>query len=169
MKKLLLLSAILISFVPGIFAQNTSKDAIKAKIKLAYEYFSNGTSSKYGDVMTEDYIEHTPVPGQKPGLAGITEEFEKFRIAYPDAKFEVKDIILQNDKAAVLLRLTGTNTGEYFGMKPTGKKIDIMGVDYLKFRGDKASEHWGFVEEIKLMGQLGLMPEMTHDQKKDTK
>jgi predicted ester cyclase len=44
-------------------------------------------------------------------------------------------------------------------MPPTGKKIDIGSFDELRMEGERAAEHWGTADELKLMKQLGLVPE----------
>ncbi len=76
-------------------------------------------------------------------------------------KFTVNDIIVNssNDKAAVLFTFTGTNKGEMMGMKPTGKAINVQGIDYLYFNKEgKATEHWGYMDTDAMMQQLGVMP-----------
>ncbi len=46
------------------------------------------------------------------------------------------------------------------GMKPTGKSVNIQGIDYLYFNKDgKASEHWGYVDVDAMMQQLGIGPQ----------
>ena len=107
-------------------------------------------------------VDHSPFPGQKPGLAGLKEAFEVFRKAYPDMKFVMNDIIVNstNDKASVLFTFTGTNKGEMMGMKPTGKSVSIQGIDYMYFNKEgKAIEHWGYVDSDAMMQQLGMMPQ----------
>jgi predicted ester cyclase len=37
--------------------------------------------------------------------------------------FEVKNIMVQNDKVAMWVDISGTHTGELFGIKPTHKKV----------------------------------------------
>jgi predicted ester cyclase len=100
------------------------------------------------------------VPGQKAGIDGLIDAFKMMRAGYPDIKFTVKDIIIEGNKAAVLFNFSGTNTGEMMGMKPTGKPVNIDGIDYLVFKDGKAIEHWGYVDVEKMMQQLGLMQGM---------
>jgi hypothetical protein len=57
--------------------------------------------------------------------------------------------------------MTGTNTGSIMGMPATGKKFNIHGVDIVRFVNGKCVEHWGYDEEMKMMQQLGMMPDMS--------
>jgi predicted ester cyclase len=46
------------------------------------------------------------------------------------------------------------------GMPATGKSIDVHGLDIVRF-GDNGigREHWGLFDAMKMMQQLGLVPE----------
>jgi predicted ester cyclase len=155
-----------LSFSANSFAQDSKTDKERREmIKEFTKMFNKGDFSKIEDYIDPAYIEHNPMPGQKPGLGGIKDAMEEFHKAYPDVRQEIKDIIIEGDKASVLFRVYGTNTQEFMGMKPTGKKFDVMGVDIIKFKGKKLVEHWGYMEEMKWMQQLGMMPE--YDSKHD--
>ena len=51
---------------------------------------------------------------------------------------------------------------EYHEFPTPGKlavqAIDVMGADVVRFVDGKVAEHWGYMEEMKMMGQLGLWP-----------
>ena len=58
--------------------------------------------------------------------------------------------------------MTGTNSGPFMGMPATNKKVDIMGIDWIKWENGKFTDHWGAMEDMKMMTQLGMMPDMNH-------
>lgn len=109
---------------------------------------------KYCDA---NFIEHTPAPGQKPGLAGLKEMYPQWKAAWPDMKWEYTTIAADGDYVLAHYRMSGTNTGPFMGMPPTNKKMDITGVDVTKFKDGKGIEHWSYMEEMKMMTQMGLM------------
>jgi steroid delta-isomerase-like uncharacterized protein len=154
--KTILLAIIALVAVSGV--QSQDKDKMTKKIYEAYSVMNMQNVDKIRDFITEDFIEHSPFPDQGPGAQGLIDAFKIMLKAYPDMKMEVKDIIVSDDlsKASVLFRMTGTNSGEMMGMPPTNKAIDILGIDWLVFKGDKASEHWGYVDTDTMMKQLGL-------------
>ncbi len=146
--------------VDNLQAQDDAK--IKTGINKVYEMFSTGDMTNLGDFIDENFIDHSPFPGQEPGLEGLRKAMNMMKKAYPDMKLTVDDIIVNstNDKAAVLFTVTGTNSGEMMGMKPTNKAINVQGVDFLYFSKEgKATEHWGYIDTEKMMKQLGMMPE----------
>lgn len=141
----------------NVYAQDTksSDDKIKTGVIKVYDIFNKGDFSSLGDFIDDNMVDHSPSPGQKPGLQGLKDEMEKLRKAYPDLNFAINDMIISGDKASVLFTFSGTNTGEMMNMKPTGKKVSVQGIDYIYFKDGKASEHWGYLDMDALMQQLG--------------
>jgi steroid delta-isomerase-like uncharacterized protein len=162
MKTLLKLSIpaiLLFSLTLKVHSQN-DPEQVKNGIMKVYDIFNSYSFDKLGDYVDDNFIEHSPDPGQKQGLSGLKEEFENLHKGFPDYKMTVNDIIISSagDKASVLFTWTGTNTGEMMGMKPTNKPVNVQGIDYLYFKNGKATEHWGYMDMNKMMQQLGMMP-----------
>ena len=157
MKKLAVVLLVIFMSAPGLLSQD--KEGVAKKVLAAYETFNTHKIESIREFATEDFVDHTPFPGQQPGVQGLMDAFTLYFKAYPDIKYGIKDIIVNDEltKAVVLFRMTGTNTGDFMGMPATNKKIDIMGIDWLVIRGDKASEHWGYYDSETMMKQLGLM------------
>jgi predicted ester cyclase len=160
---------VLFLFLAGSRVQAQDDAKLKADISKVYEMFSSGDLTHLGEYIDENFVEHSPFPGQKPGLEGLKEAMGSLRKGYPDAKFVLNDIIVNSDntKASVLFTFTGTNSGPMFGMKQTNKSVDVQGIDYLYFKNGKATEHWGYIDTDAMMKQLGMMPEgnMGNDKK----
>jgi steroid delta-isomerase-like uncharacterized protein len=153
---------VLFLFFAGSRLQAQDDAKIKAGIDKVYDMFSTGDMTNLGDFLDENFIDHAPFPGQEPGLAGLKKSMEEMRKAYPDMKLTVNDVIVNstNNKAAVLFTVTGTNSGEMMGMKPTNKAVNFQGIDFLYFNKEgKATEHWGYIDTDTMMKQLGIMHE----------
>lgn len=154
MKTLLIVAAISLFAAAGS-AQD--KALTEKNIRRAYDFLNNRDFENFSVMISQNMIEHSPFPGQRQGLQGMKEAFEMFFGAFPDLRFEVKDVLVSDDlsSASVLVRLTGTNTGEWMGMKPANRPIDIMGIDWLIFSDGKVSEHYGYMDTDKMAQQLG--------------
>ena len=142
-----------------------NKEGSKKWVELA----NAGKFDEMGTLMDANYVEHSPAPGQKPGLAGFIEMMKEWKAAYPDMKIETTDMIAEGDKVVTLSHMTGTQTGMFMGKPGNGKKMDVTGVDIVKIVNGKATEHWGYMEEMKWAQQMGMMPSMDGggDMKKD--
>ena len=53
--------------------------------------------------------------------------------------------------------LTGTHDGEFMGVAPTGKKIEINGIQIGRFENGKIVERWGSSDELGIMQQIGAV------------
>ena len=71
--------------------------------------------------------------------------------------WEPEDVLVDGDKAVARVRFTATNDGEFMGMPATGRNVSIQVIDIIRFGEDGlAREHWGVLDMMGLMQQLGL-------------
>jgi steroid delta-isomerase-like uncharacterized protein len=110
------------------------------------------------ELVAEDIVDHIPLPGQGPGRDGIAQALRFFYGAFPDLRIEVVEELAEGDVVAQVVRLTGTHRGEFMGMPATGKEISVLGSDFIRVRGGRMVEHWGFIDQGALMQQLGMGP-----------
>ena len=109
------------------------------------------------ELIADDFVEHEEFPGPEQGR-DITRAFVTlFRSAFPDLTVTPEDIIVEGDKVVVRSTLSGTHRGEFMGIPPTGQKFDVQGIDILRVRDGKATEHWGVTDAMGMMQQLGVM------------
>lgn len=154
---ILTIGAILVFAMPVRSQDNI--EAVKKKIMEAYEVFNANDQARFGEFIDENITDHIPFsPDQRPGLAGIRDIFNIMYTAFPDMKQTVEEVVISPDgsKAAVLVRSTGTNKGEFMGMKPTNNQFDVLGCDILYFKNGKVTDHWGFIDNDSFMKQLGM-------------
>ena len=105
-------------------------------------------------------IEHEKIEGLPQTKEGVVEFFKMFGAAFSDLRFDPEDVIESGDKAWARVRVTGTNDGEFMGMPATGKSVDVLAVDMIRFNDDgTAAEHWGVSDTMTMMQQLGVVPE----------
>jgi ketosteroid isomerase-like protein len=86
-----------------------------------------------------------------------------FFASVPDGRFElVGKPALSTDSRIVYQqwRFIGTNTGAIDppGFAPTGKSLDISGVDQFQFRDDLIASYRAFFDRAEILTQLGIMP-----------
>ena len=88
------------------------------------------------------------------------EFFRMYIAAFPDLRFDPEDMLSSGDKVVTRARVTGTHEGEFMGMPPTGKHVDVQLVDIVRFGDDGlAHEHWGVFDALAMMQQLGVVPD----------
>jgi steroid delta-isomerase-like uncharacterized protein len=100
------------------------------------------------------------IPGLEPTREGVQQFFRMYRAAFPDMRMEVQDVIATGDRVVIRARVTGTQTGPMMGMPATGKSVDVQLIDIMGMGADGlCHEHWGVMDQLRMMQQLGVVPE----------
>ena len=108
------------------------------------------------EVFHEDYVRHDLRPTQAgPGAAGMAALAASFRAAFPDAHWHVDLMLAEGDLVAARWTATGTFTGQWGAIEPTGKRAEFSGVNIYRFRGGKVAEIWNHRDDLGLMQQVG--------------
>ena len=107
----------------------------KAIIRRWFEAENKKDLSPIEDIVAPDFVDHTH---QLRGWEEYKKRIAMFIKAFPDFHETIEDIIAEGDKVWVRFKFTGTHTGEYLGLAPTGKKITVEAVDIFRMVDGKA-------------------------------
>ena len=130
----------------------------KQTITRLYELANAGRVEEIGDLVTPDYLEHDPVPGQGVGREGAIDRFS-ILVGSLAPSFTVEDVIAEGDRIVVRWTNAGTHVGEFAGIPATGRAFTISGIDIYRVEGDLLAEHWHVIDQLAMLGQLGLLPD----------
>jgi steroid delta-isomerase-like uncharacterized protein len=131
-----------------------------ATARRMYELLSSGDIDGFGESLADDFVEHEETPGLASTRDGVLEFFRMQRAGFPDMRMDPQDVLLSGDKVTIRGRFTGTHQGELMGMPATGKSVDVQLIDIIRFGEDGlAHEHWGVLDVMAMMQQLGAVPE----------
>lgn len=131
----------------------------EANARTLYERLNSGDLGGFGALLSEDFVEHEVTPGIPPTKAGVQQFFQMQMAAFPDMQMAIEDLIASGEKVVTRVKYTGTNTGDFMGMPATGKSVDVQFIDIFAFGSDGLlHEHWGVMDSMGLMQQLGVVP-----------
>jgi steroid delta-isomerase-like uncharacterized protein len=111
------------------------------------------------EVYAPDFVWHEPdqdIRGYEQGKQFYSTFFE----AFPDVSITVDDVLAEGDQVVCRYTFRGTHQGETedFG-PPTGRQIVLEGITIHRFEGDKIVETWERYDNLRVLQQLGLVPE----------
>ena len=130
-----------------------------ASMRGFYELVNSGDIDGFVGLFAEDFVEHEAMPGMPPTREGTMQLFKLIHEAFPDMRWDPQDILVDGDKAVARVGFSGTNDGEFMGMPATGRSVNVEGIDIVRFDADgRAVEHWGVLDQMSLMAQLGAIP-----------
>jgi steroid delta-isomerase-like uncharacterized protein len=129
-----------------------------ATLRRAYDLINAHDIDAFGEVLADDFVEHEELPGGAPTRDGVKDFFRMQIAAFSDMAMTVEDIIDGGDTLAARVRFTGTHDGEFMGMPPTGRAVDVNVIDIMRFGDDGlVHEHWGVFDAMGMMQQLGAV------------
>jgi predicted ester cyclase len=76
---------------------------------------------------------------------------------FPDVHRTMEDIIADENSVWIKVKITGTHTGEYRGIAPTGKKYVMDAVPHYRIVDGKIVEGWSVWNPLNLFMQLGVI------------
>ena len=107
---------------------------------------------------TDDYTDHVEISGMPSGVEGVRARHAMLFSAMPDIHITVHDVIAEDDRTAARFTITGTDTGGFMGMPATNCSVRVTGMDFMRFRDGLVAEHWGEMDMMGLLQQLGVIP-----------
>ena len=132
-------------------------------LRFLEEGFGQGNLEVVDEVLDADFVCYDPnsESGAVRGANTIKEEIEWFRNAVPDLTYTVEDQVAEGEKVVSRYTASGTHQGEFFGVAPTGKRIEMSGIQIDRFdeESGKMVEEWPEYDMLGAMKQMGAVPE----------
>jgi predicted ester cyclase len=69
----------------------------------------------------------------------------------------IEHMVAEDNLVVVFLNGTGTHKGDFHGMPPTNKTINIRSADLYKIENEKITGHWDVVDQLNLLKQTGAI------------
>jgi steroid delta-isomerase-like uncharacterized protein len=135
-------------------------DDAKTLLRRLYDELGAGNLGVIDELVADNFIEHEEFPGLQPNKEGLKQFFSMLHSAFPDLRMEVHEMLADDDLASARVTATGTHEGEFMGLQPGGRRIDVQIFDMLRIRDGQVTEHWGVVDSMTMMRQLGAIPEV---------
>lgn len=84
--------------------------------------------------------------------------FAEFRSAFPDWQEEIVELVAEGNTVAGRFKCSGSHRGEFLGEAPTGKRMKVEEVFFVRAEDGKFVDYWALEDTMGRMRQLGLLP-----------
>ncbi len=105
-----------------------------------------------------EFFDHTNPPGMQRGIEGHRAIVSLFHSAFSEIDWRCDDLIAEGEKVVARTTFRARHTGDFFGIPPTGRTVEMTGVHIARVKDGKVAEHWGNNDDLGLMRQLGAVP-----------
>ena len=130
----------------------TNKEVVR-KIEEAWD--SNNLDA-LDAMFAPDFKQFSGFPGAPPTLESPKQAHMAAIQAMPDRKTEIQEMMAEDDRVMIRVRVTGTNTGGFpvLNIPANGNKIDIEWISIYTVKDGKAVDHRAIMDVAGLMQQL---------------
>jgi steroid delta-isomerase-like uncharacterized protein len=118
---------------------------------------NRGDDGLLSTLVAVNHVGHDPL-GDHYGVDGVRIAVAELREAFPDLRVRVEEVVAAQDRVVHRYALTGTQTGPFLGLPPTGRSVKATGIAIDRVANGKLTERWGLLDAIGLLRQLGAVP-----------
>src|SRR5215213_11194663 len=121
----------------------------KAIARRVYEIVSTGDFGRAGEIVDTDAPDNELLPDDPPAklIDTFKETFAEAREGFPDLSVTVEEVMAEGDRVAARVTIRGTHHGEFQGIAPTGKRVEVKAMDMFRISNGKIVEHWGHADD----------------------
>jgi steroid delta-isomerase-like uncharacterized protein len=116
----------------------------KALVRRFWEAVARGDIDAIDELLAADFVDHSTLAGQGPGREGYKQQLAEQHAALSDVRCIIEDQLAQGEK--VVTRVTWRSVhdrGEYFGLMPRDKMVEVTAMAMHRIEGGKIAEEWG--------------------------
>jgi predicted ester cyclase len=165
------LTALLLLVSGAALAQAPAASEADRNIEVLARYYEHGRKREF-DQQVALWSRDATNNGERARPDAIRSALEDIRRTFPDYQSTVLEMRAIGDTVVALSRITGTHQGtaqtRFFGgmllgVKPTGKKFDVLVTHWWRFRDGKIVWHQATRDDLGMMRQLGLVADAAPD------
>ena len=123
-------------------------------IKSFYlELWNKGNFDIVSNILLEKITLRDSLGIHTRGLNEFQEYYNQLIKAFPDLHFQIEDVLVEGNKAAVKLRYSGTHKGQVFEIQPTFNEINNQEVVICTFEHDGIADIWMLGDKYAIIKQ----------------
>ena len=125
-------------------------------IRSAYAALNRGDLDAFAAMYDAQVITIAPHAGNPVGRAAVTAAHRAQRLAFPDIRYSVEEVIESGDRTATVLHAEGTHSGPLGRHAATHRVFRLVACEIAEWRNDRAVTVQTFSDQLHLLQQLGL-------------
>jgi hypothetical protein len=163
MKTIIGIALASITFAAAFAASAQTLTEAQARAVIAPWYamfnqpFQGDVAVQHDKVVAADYKTcwgPEDVPGGCWGREQSIKTIGNFARTVPDMKFDIKEVLVSGNRVIVRGEVTGTPSGDFFGVPYGGKSFKISAIDIQTIQDGKIARTWHMENWLLALGQL---------------
>ena len=121
------------------------------------EAVNTGNIEELDKYISQNYIETLDPSKKTLGVEGARQHIMGVRQTFPDLHLTVEKQFSEGDWVVTCITARATHKGEWLGIKPTGKEVEITGVNVDKIVNGRIVEHGGAANMFEALLGIGAI------------
>jgi steroid delta-isomerase-like uncharacterized protein len=136
-----------------------SVEANRLTMSRFVDFINTASEALAQELISDDAAFFVPGrPDPVRGPAGYLEIIAMMRQGFPDIQWSLEETIAEEDKVAARFIMRGTHQGTFFGVPPTGRKIEAQAMNFYRLADGRFVEERGQPDLLGLLQQIGAVP-----------
>jgi steroid delta-isomerase-like uncharacterized protein len=152
------LKSVLTTFIKQVW---NNGDFTEIENFITKQVWNNGDFTEIENFITPEYeIKNDPGDpwdGQILRIEKYKARVLYSRDAFPDLRFEIRDMIEENGKVVLSWMASGTHDGDLPQLPATGKRFSVSGLTIYYFEGSKICGHTQSFDRLGFLSQIGFL------------
>jgi predicted ester cyclase len=152
------------------FSQNVNKNLIKSQTRkmdtiqltqnkdVVLDLYENVLNKKKLELLGEYIADDFVGTNGKKGSEGFQQPLLPLIQAFPDFEYKLEELICEGDKVAVQWKLSGTHTGQFQYIAPTGKTFSNTGMAIFQLRNSRITKAQVLTDRLGFLQELDVLP-----------
>lgn len=136
-------------------------NANKSIVRNYLSAFNDRDRETLSNLLADDVVEHG-VHETLRGIDEILDVLDAHFSPFPDYNGTTEAITGEDDLVAVRYTASGTHTGQYRDVEPTGHKVEWSGMAMYRLENDEIAEIWIEEDRLGLLEQLEVVDPPAH-------
>jgi steroid delta-isomerase-like uncharacterized protein len=133
-----------------------TSDAADLVRRYLESVWNRGDFAELDQLTTADFAYY--LGGHPPRDRAAMKQFlSSVRVAFPDWRVDVVDLIASDHSVAVRWQGQVTHQGVFQGIPPTGKRVTVSGINIYRVIDGRISAEWEQMDSLGMLAQLGVL------------
>jgi steroid delta-isomerase-like uncharacterized protein len=126
-------------------------------VQEQFSAFNAHDVERYVKSHANDYVwESDAFPQPVRGHDELRQAIGMFFRGFPDLHLDIEQVITSGDNTVVRWRASGTHQGDFNGIAPTNRKVNVRGCTVSEVKNGEITKSATYSDQLALLQQLGV-------------
>ena len=133
------------------------RDEILALLRRRLAAYATHDAAALAATHAENGSVASPIGGVLEGRAEIERVYRTVFAAFPDIVMEQEDLLIDGDRVVLILRMSGTHSGDFMGLPPTGRPMEFLMAELMTVADGLVADERRIYDFTGLLVQIGVL------------